>query len=474
LNREMIMMNKNLPYRIVFIKIILTGILLLVCFSCKKNSSDNFDNLDLLAKINSLEGVNAIEISPQNGYARAFQIDIIQPVDHNNPSGTKFTQRIYLSHADETKPMVFAPNGYRATPSSGQEIAKLLSANCLNVTHRYFFDSRPDPLDWKYLTIRQSADDHHKIVMLFRKIYKGKWISSGASKSGLTALFHRRYYPNDADATIAYVSPFTFGPKDSRFPSYLSNIGGSDCFSKLKKIQLYVLKHRTEILNLIDNNIRTSTGTYSLDRELLMELNIMDYPFTFWQYFSLDCSSVPDTATSSTQEIFNHYTGIVPISSFSNENIAYYEPYSYQAITEMGAPAYETGYLKGYLRKINPDASGNPNYELLAPAGLNNTFNSSTVPEIYSWLQNNGNKIIYIYGKNDPWSAGAIELSGKADAIKIIQQGANHRVKIADLDNPGQVYQALEKWLGIIITPAAKKSIGQVAGDEMIPFRLGK
>ena len=468
------MINKNLFNRIFLLKIFLTGILLLVCVSCKKNQSDNFDNLDLLAKINSLEGVSAVEISPQNGYPRAFQIDVTQPVDHNNPSGAKFTQRVFLSHVDETKPMVFAPNGYRSTPSSGQEIARLLSTNCLNVTHRYFVDARPDPLNWQYLTIRQSADDHHKIVSLFKKIYKGKWISSGASKSGLTPLFHKRYYPDDVDATIAYVAPFTFGLKDPRFPVYLSNIGGSACYSKLKNIQIYVLKHRTEILKLIDNYIKSSTGTYSLERELLLELYIMDHPFLFWQYFSLDCSAIPDTVTSSTLEIFNHLISINPISSFSNENISFYEPYAYQAVTELGAPAYETGYLKGLLKKVNPDATGNPNYELLAPAGVSFPFNSKTMPEIYSWLQNYGSKIIYIYGKNDPWSGGAIELTGKADALFIMQPGANHRVKIANLDNPDLVYKALEKWLGISITPSTNKSIYFEEEDERTPFRLRK
>jgi hypothetical protein len=468
------MIKRKTLSRIIILKVFLIGFLFLACSSCDKNNSDSSSNLDILAKINSLEGVSAVEIPPQNGYPRAFQIDITQPVDHGSPAGAKFTQRIYLSHVDETKPMVFAPNGYRSTASSGQEIAKVLSTNCLNVTHRYFYDSRPDPLNWKYLTVRQSADDHHRIVTLFKTIYRGKWISSGASKSGLTALFHRRYYPNDVDATIAYVAPFTFGIKDNRFPAYLANIGGSDCYSKLKKIQLYVLKHRTEILKLIDNYIKTRTETYSMERELLMELNIMDYPFTFWQYFSLNCSAIPDTATSSAQEIFNHYTGIVPISLMSDENIAFYEPYTYQAITELGAPAYETGYLKGFLKKVNPDATGNPNYELVSPSGITYSFNNGTIPEIYAWLQNSGNKIIYIYGKNDPWSAGAIELSGKADALLIIQQGANHRVKIADLDNPDQVYLALEKWLKISITPSARKSFSFEEEDERTLFRLGK
>lgn len=450
--------------------IMLMAYILILSTSCKKDP--DFDSLDILEKIKTLPGVTVVEITPSFGYPRAFQIDILQPVDHQNPDGATFSQRIYLSHSNEDTPMVFAPNGYGASPTSGQEIAKILQTNCLNVTHRYFYNARPDPLDWQYLTIEQAAADHHHIVELFKKIYKGKWISSGASKSGLTPLFHKRYYPDDVDATIAYVAPFTFGPTDERFPTYLSQIGGEECFSKLKAIQIYVLSHRAEMLTLQNTYIGANASNYSLDRELLLELNIMDYPFSFWQYFSIDCSAIPDTASSTAQEIFDHYTDIVPVSNFSDPNKLYYEPYVYQAITEMGAPAYQTDYLEGYLNKVDIHAAGNPNYELMGPAGTSFTFNYNTIPDIYEWLQVYGDNIIYIYGKNDPWSAGAIELNGTADALLFMQEGANHRVKIADLDDAELVFSALEEWLGITIPRVSKKSIEI---EENKPgFRLGE
>jgi hypothetical protein len=442
--------------------------------ACKKEDPGiAFDKLDILDKIKTLEGVTVTEIEPKNGYPREFQLDITQPVDHNNPNGAKFTQRAYLSHVNDSMPMIFAPNGYRSTSSSSQELALLLKTNCLHVTHRYFDDAKPVPLDWQYLTIKQSADDHHKIITLFRKIYKGKWISSGASKSGLTALFHRRYYPNDVDATIAYVAPFTFGINDERFPTYLRNIGGGDCFSKLMKVQLYVLKHRTEFLSLINNYIQSSSAAYSLNRELILELNIMDYPFAFWQYFNFTCSAIPDTVTSSATQIFNHYTSIVPISSFSDNYLSYYGPYTYQALTELGAPAYETGYLSSLIKKINLNTAGNQNYELVAPAGISYSFNKNTLIDIYSWLQNQGDRIIYIYGKNDPWSAGAIELSGSADAVFVMQTGANHTVKIANLDNPDVVYNALKNWLGIDIRSSAIMPPKSISVEQDRGFRLG-
>jgi len=464
-------MGRLLNFRVKYLFIL--AIFLSVLASCRKEDEDDkFNKLDILEKIKTLDGVTVTEIEPTNGYSREFQIDVLQPVDHNNPDGPEFTQRIYLSHVDEAETMVFAPNGYRSTASSSQELALLCNMNCLQVTHRYFYDSRPYPLNWNYLTIKQAADDHHRIVTLFKKIYKGKWISSGASKSGLTALFHKRYYPDDVDATIAYVAPFTFGIKDERYPVYLRNIDDADCFSKLMKVQQYVLRHRNDFLELMNSYISSSGTTYSMDRELILELNIMDYPFAFWQYFNLPCSSIPDTATSTASEIFSHYNSIVPVSSFSDNNISYFEPYAFQAVSELGAPAYETGYLEGYLKKVDINSTGNPNYEMVAPAGITYTFNSFTMPDIYNWLQNNGDRIIYIYGKNDPWSAGAIELTGDADAIFIMQNGANHRVRIVNLDNPDIVYDALSDWLGIPIDPSLSESKSSLPGDDVL-FRLG-
>ncbi|MFN8208812.1 MAG: S28 family serine protease [Bacteroidales bacterium] len=434
--------------------------------SCK--IEDDFDSLDLLEKLNRLDGVTASEITPPAGYARAFQLDVRQPVDHQHPGAGSFTQRVYLSHTGEEMPVVFAPNGYRASASGIQEIAKVLQTNCLHVTHRYFYDSRPDPLNWQYLTIAQAAADHHRIVQLLKRIYKGKWISSGASKSGLTALFHKRFYPADVDATIAYVAPFIFGPKDEKFPAYLASIGGGDCFSKLQQVQVYVLRHREEMLAYLEGVMSADQYSYSMDHELILELHIMDYPFTFWQYYDYDCAFIPDTVSITPQEIFNHYTGIVPLNSFSDENLDYYEPFVYQSVTELGAPGYQTDYLAPYLKKIDPNDAGNPNYQLLAPAGTGLTFNYSTIPEIYNWLKEQGDHIIYIYGKNDPWSAGAIELNEGADALFFMQEGANHRVKISDLDNPGLVYSKLEEWLGITIT--GKKS--DLVNTSQIGFRL--
>ena len=104
------------------------------------------------------------KLNPILNTAAAFKIFIEQPVDHNNPDGKKFKQKFYLSHKDESLPMVIELDGYNIDYNRKNELATILKSNRIVVEHRYFGESRPDSLDWKNLTIEQAAADHHKII----------------------------------------------------------------------------------------------------------------------------------------------------------------------------------------------------------------------------------------------------------------------------------------------------------------------
>ena len=62
-------------------------------------------------------------------------------------------------------PMVLMTAGYANNWGDYRvELTQLLEANQLVVEHRFFGNSRPYPLDWSLLDIRQAAADHHRIV----------------------------------------------------------------------------------------------------------------------------------------------------------------------------------------------------------------------------------------------------------------------------------------------------------------------
>ncbi|MFH1765291.1 MAG: hypothetical protein ABIF09_13970, partial [Gemmatimonadota bacterium] len=112
---------------------------------------------DILDRLNELPGISAREVPSALGFGREFELDIVQPLEHGNPNGGTFVQRAYLIHTHELDPMIFAPNGYATNWGTSQELGVVLHTNTLNVTHRFFLDSEPDPMDWRWLDIRQSA-----------------------------------------------------------------------------------------------------------------------------------------------------------------------------------------------------------------------------------------------------------------------------------------------------------------------------
>ena len=92
----------------------------------------------------------------------------------------------------------------------------LFKTNMIEVEHRYFGESIPfmqddstitdETLNWDYMTARNEAADLHRVNQLFKKIYEGKWIATGISKGGQTAMLYRTFYPDDVWRIIKIIS----------------------------------------------------------------------------------------------------------------------------------------------------------------------------------------------------------------------------------------------------------------------------
>jgi hypothetical protein len=426
-------------------KIIWLLIVFLLFISCKRDPEN--ENETLLQKLRKLPDVIVTEITAPQGYLQAFQIDVSQPVDYGNPLGNKFSQRIYLSHLSENRPMVLSTRGYGVARNSLDELSILLNANQIIVTHRFFSNAQPDPLEWQYLDIRQAANDHHRIVEMFKPLYPGKWVNAGASKGGMTALFHRRFFPEDVTATVAYVAPIMFGVEDPRFRKFLlEQVGTPKAREKIKSFQRRLLEKRLALLPLVDNYARQNNYTFPFGAEASLEYAIVEYLFAFWQYGDGDVNRIP--AVDATPEtLFNHIQEVSSLYYYTQTDITFYEPFYYQAFTELGYCPYIYDHLKDLLQKVK-----SPTYRVFAPADVALHFDAGVMRDMSSWLQNNGSNIIYIYGANDPYTSAAQELTGKTNALRIIQSAANHRVKIADLSEKERVLQTLSGWLGITLT----------------------
>jgi hypothetical protein len=424
----------------------LHGLFILILFTvlvcCEKQQPEQ---RTLEEKLNDLPGVTAVPIDPVYGYPAQFRLEIVQPVDHRTPGGPSFVQEAFLHHAGEDLPVIFGPAGYGISEASGQELGRMMESNMLMVTHRYFLGAEPDPMDWEFLTIEQSAADHHRIVELFREIYDGAWVSSGASKSGQTALFHRRFYPEDVDATVAYVAPIVFGTRDERFIPFMEEVGSTECRESQNNYERLLLEQRDSLIPRFADWFEDHAYSFSLDPDEAFEYAVLEYHFAFWQFHDLGCESIPGEGAS-LDELFDHLSEVLWMDLFSDSRLYYYAPYHYQALTENGYPAYSTTHIADLL-----EVAGDPGAEFFLPAGLNTSYDPSVMADIDQWLKTEGDRIIYIYGEIDPWTAGMLEPGEGTNALCIVQPGEDHGVRIGDLDERTRVIDSLEAWLGLEI-----------------------
>jgi hypothetical protein len=426
-------------------------------------SSSSNKTLTLEEKLKKIPDITLTRIRPPQGYKEAFEIYVTQPVDHNRPDGAKFSQRILLSHIDEKAPMVKFHSGYSTGRNWISEPARLLNANQIYITHRYFDSARPDPLDWKYLDIWQASSDHHRIKELFKGIYKGKWVATGYSKGGMTTFYDARFFPDDADVTIAYVAPMMFGVEDPRFATFLTEqVGTPEDREKIKAFQRLCLSNRDLLIPCYIDYAQQKGLTYSFSPGETFEYNVLEYMFSFWQYGDGDTGRIPG-ADAGPEAWFNHLKEINDPANYTEYVMNQFAPFYYQAYTQLGYAPYIYGHLSDLLVDLP-----NPTYRVFAPADAVMVFDPAAMIDINTWLQNSGNNIIYIYGGNDPYTSTAVELTGKTNALKIVQPGANHGVNIADLDEKDLVINTLREWLDMDISVSDEQWLQMEETNKML------
>lgn len=372
-----------------------------------------------------------------------YEIMFEQPVDHQNPSGDKFQQRIFLVNAGADKPVILGAEGYSAGRASGSELTAMLGGpNLLTVEHRYFGRSMPSPVEWKYLTIRNAADDMHDIVTTFKELYKGKWVATGASKGGQTSLFFKSYYPDDVDVTVAYVAPINLGQEDPRIYRWLDTVGDAPTRQKIKDLQIAFLKKEDEILELM----KPDEKQFSMGVKKAFEYGVLEFPFAMWQYGTKP-EGLP-SADASAKDLMLAYVKVNPMFYYSDNGIKTFQAFYYQAFTEIGYYNYDITDFKPYL-KANP----NPTNLDLCPPGTKETivYNPATLAFVYNFLQYKANNVIYIYGETDTWSATQMELLGRNNSLKFVIKDAYHnaQMRLASPEQKKVFYDTMDQWLGM-------------------------
>jgi hypothetical protein len=421
----------------------------------------------LLEQLQALPGVTVTELPPRPD-ARQFALLVTQPVDHANPNGPTFQQRVVIRSRGEALPTTLASTGYGLFGSSPRdnEVSFLLTGNAITVEHRYY-EGSPVDADPAFLTIRQAAADHHRIVQLLRPIYTGKWVSTGASKGGMTSIYHRRFYPNDVDATVAYVAPQSYTTNDARYGLFLAQVGTAECRQRIVDTQRLFLDRRAELLPLFETWAAEQGFTFDHvgGLPLAFEHSVAEFRFAFWQYFDESlCAELP--AADAPADLLALYLDVVsgPNILSSDQSLVDFGAYYYQAATQLGS--YGPLALERHIRSRleHPGTYRVERYSTL-PITQVDPF---SVPEVQLWLATQGKRVMLIYGENDPWSAGAFHLGFARDSYRYDIPGANHGASISQLPDAQreEALATLARWAGVAMpAQAAQKSM---ASDWLI------
>ena len=181
-------------------------------------------------------------------------------------------------------------------------------------------------------------------------------------------------------------------------------------------------------------------GNSSIGEEKAFEYVVLEYPFSFWQYKKIDCALIPGKEAS-VEQMFDHLKDVVAFSSYSDRALD--SPAMYQFATELGY----YGYVQDHVRDLL--SAADYKNTAFAPRDVTLVFKPEIMAAVNLWLQNRGDRILYIYGGRDPWSAPAVELAGKTDALHLTLPEGNHFTFIRTFPEPQQqrIVTTLAHWL---------------------------
>ena len=118
-------------------------------------------------------------------------------------------------------------------------------------------------------------------------------------------------------------------------------------------------------------------------------------------------------------------------------------------MTELGYYGFDVEPVKDLLKVVLK-----PTNLRFAPKNVDLTYNPNYINEVRDFVENQGKKILYIYGEFDTWGACAPTPKPHVDALKMILKEGSHKTRIKDfsVEEQQRIYDKLQNWLGYSVT----------------------
>ncbi|WP_040280349.1 S28 family serine protease [Psychroserpens damuponensis] len=435
-------------------RIFYTLLLIISIVSCKSTQEvvatkplpttdiSNFEKLKSIAHVSSVA-----KTKPTSHFNENYEIWFEQPVDYNDASKGTFKQRVFLGFENASLPVIVELRGYGIGSDRAGELAAHYKANQLTIEHRYFNNSRPEQIDWNTLTIENAAKDQTTIINAIREAMypDAKFITTGISKGCQTTMAHRRFFPNNVDASVCYVGPLNYQREDPRVYQFLKNVSTQANRDKVEAFQKLCFKNRDTLLQMMTIEGTNKNMTWEFGVEKAIDYTILEYAFAFWQW-GIPVTNIP-SVDASVETIYKHLIDVVGYGFFEEKAVDDLQPYFWAALTQQGIYGYETAPFKTYL---NTDSIYK--FDWAFPEGITKDYDRTAMEGIKSYLDISAEKILFIYGEYDAWSATAVELTDTAkhrELYKFVKPKGDHRTRINSfsLENQKSIYNIIDGWI---------------------------
>lgn len=404
--------------------------------------TSNFEKLASIKNVVSITKKNTTSHFNEN-----YEIWFEQPIDHNDTSKGTFKQRVILGFEDSNLPVIVELEGYGINSEKAGELSAHYKANELIIEHRYFNKSRPVDIDWNTLTIENAAKDHNIIINAIRDAIcpDAKFVTTGISKGCQTTMAHRRFFPNDVDASVCYVGPLNYKREDPRIYTFLNTVSTQKKRDKVKAFQDLCFENREALLTIMKNQAQNKNMTWEFGVENAINYTILEYSFAFWQWGN-STTTIPNH-DASINEIYDHLISVVGYGFFEDQAVNKLQPYFWAALTQQGIYGYETAPFKTYLNTEEVYK-----FDWAFPDGISKIYDPKPMQDIKSFLDTSAEKMLFIYGEYDAWSATAVELSNTAkerELYKFVKPKGDHRTRIKHFseDTQQSIYTIIDGWL---------------------------
>ncbi len=412
------------------------------------------DSTRFMKQLCALDCVSEVQPLETTCFKEKYVLKMEQQVDWKTSAKGTFGERIFVGMKGLDKPTVIVTEGYSASyglnPGYEEELSRLFDANVVLCEYRYFSQSVPVPTNWDYMTVDNSLADYHHVRQVFGQLFKGKWISTGISKGGQTAMFYRATYPDDVDVSVSYVAPLNRAVEDGRHEKFLAKkVGTKEERKVIRQAMQELMRRKPELMKLFHAYCEENDYQFLMSEEDVYDYCVLEFPFALWQW-GTPVSSIPELTSDEDDEVW--FDCLMKVSS--PDYFAYpsqYMPFDVQAAKELGYYGYSLKPIKkwtslkstkGYLKKMwLPDSLRK--YD----------FDSALYKRTVKYLKKEDPKHIFIYGEIDPWSSSGVctwlNCKKKKNMRVYVQPRGSHKARINNMPErmKTEIINRLTNWL---------------------------